>query len=498
VARLWEAARKLPGAAVVWPDGLLWLAETALARLADPEAATAAEKKQQAGLEAARRAWLTGRLGSLPGETARLQAAVAGWVAGVAAHGLAGEQGAGLQLAQLGERVELVVTGVELARGGAALLASTLSLFRGLEQPLTRSALASLGEVVVEVQRVRAELRDRRQEIAALALAAQQHAQFLILNLVQQAKKGLVSDRKYSEARLDTLSCLLLAERAMAGPATPQRLEVARVGLGLAGAGGRGGLREEEGRGLQEQLARLGRLLGLPEEAREAGSCHCLATHTDLFPLLLGELYPRRRAAALPLLLAGLQDSGRALAAALHAPPAGLLSALGARLVRLLEEEVLSPLCRDIETELRLSVHQAAGLQLDDRNPFRQAPPDLLPFLRLPALAVLGTRLHLRRRVESYLASTFYNLTTVSLANWRTYGAMRRLAESRLGLATVPDRLPPQTLEQGLDVLEMMRNIHIFTAGYNYNINTQVFVEQVLSLSFSLDAFGAECVSVDI
>ena len=35
-----------------------------------------------------------------------------------------------------------------------------------------------------------------------------------------------------------------------------------------------------------------------------------------------------------------------------------------------------------------------------------------------------------------------------------------------------------QTLEQGLDVLEMMRNIHIFTAGYNYNINTQVFVEQ--------------------
>ena len=38
-------------------------------------------------------------------------------------------------------------------------------------------------------------------------------------------------------------------------------------------------------------------------------------------------------------------------------------------------------------------------------------------------------------------------------------------------------RLPPQTLEQGLDVLEMMRNIHIFTAGYNYNINTQVFVD---------------------
>ena len=38
-------------------------------------------------------------------------------------------------------------------------------------------------------------------------------------------------------------------------------------------------------------------------------------------------------------------------------------------------------------------------------------------------------------------------------------------------------RLPPQTLEQGLDVLEMMRNIHIFTAGYNYDINTQVCID---------------------
>ena len=101
---------------------------------------------------------------------------------------------------------------------------------------------------------------------------------------------------------------------------------------------------------------------------------------------------------------------------------------------------MVAPLCREIETELRLSVHQAAGLQLDDRNPFRKPPPDLLPFLRLPALSLLGKRVHLRGRVEAYLATTFYNLTTVSLANWKTYGAMRRLAESRLQLDTVPDR----------------------------------------------------------
>jgi WASH complex subunit 7 len=34
-----------------------------------------------------------------------------------------------------------------------------------------------------------------------------------------------------------------------------------------------------------------------------------------------------------------------------------------------------------------------------------------------------------------------------------------------------------QTLDQGLDVLEIMRNIHIFVSKYNYNLNNQIFVE---------------------
>ena len=58
--------------------------------------------------------------------------------------------------------------------------------------------------------------------------------------------------------------------------------------------------------------------------------------------------------------------------------------------------------------------------------------------------------------------------------NWRTYGEMREVARLRLGLDTVEDNLPAQTVEQGLDVLEMMRNIQVFTAGYNYNMNNQV------------------------
>lgn len=56
----------------------------------------------------------------------------------------------------------------------------------------------------------------------------------------------------------------------------------------------------------------------------------------------------------------------------------------------------------------------------------------------------------------------------------QTYGEMRQLAEQKYGLELDDIHLPCQTLEQGVDVLDIMRNIHNFVASYTYNLNTQV------------------------
>jgi WASH complex subunit 7 len=80
--------------------------------------------------------------------------------------------------------------------------------------------------------------------------------------------------------------------------------------------------------------------------------------------------------------------------------------------------------------------------------------------------------------VTHYLDTTFYNLTTVALHDWKTYGDMRSLAEEKYGLVMMEPHLPSATLEQGLDVLEIMRNIHVFVANYSYNLNNQIFVER--------------------
>lgn len=68
--------------------------------------------------------------------------------------------------------------------------------------------------------------------------------------------------------------------------------------------------------------------------------------------------------------------------------------------------------------------------------------------------------------VEHYLNTTFYNLTTVALHDWKTYGEMKHMAEQKYGLKLIESHLPSQTLEQVFfcDVLSQFREPFSFTS----------------------------------
>ena len=89
--------------------------------------------------------------------------------------------------------------------------------------------------------------------------------------------------------------------------------------------------------------------------------------------------------------------------------------------------------------------------------------------------------------MEHYIDKTFYNLTTVALHDWKTYGEMKNLAQQKYHLTLTESHLPSQTLEQGLDVLEIMRNIHIFVSRFMYNLNNQVSFSLRLSIRLLSD-----------
>ena len=108
-------------------------------------------------------------------------------------------------------------------------------------------------------------------KVIDLCMKSASHAQFLILNILQQCRKSLVSDKKYSDDRVDVLSCVLIAERILAGPVTSDRLRVTRLAVSLC-SGGRFGIREEDLRGMMTQLGALDTLVNIQGAVTEACS----------------------------------------------------------------------------------------------------------------------------------------------------------------------------------------------------------------------------------
>jgi len=116
--------------------------------------------------------------------------------------------------------------------------------------------------------------------------------------------------------------------------------------------------------------------------------------------------------------------------------------------------------------------------RVDSILQIRDGTRDLSTFVGMRPLRVLGKVVDIKAKVTQYLDETFYNLTAVATNDWKTYAEMRNLAQARYGLQLTETYLPVGTLEQGLDVLEIMRNIHVFVTRFTYHLNTQIFCER--------------------
>ena len=124
-----------------------------------------------------------------------------------------------------------------------------------------------------------------------------------------------------------------------------------------------------------------------------------------------------------------------------------------------------------------------AHLQLDDRHPFKVGLRDRCRLLAAPPFQLPTRHVSVCHHCELYLERTFYNLTAVAAGAARLTHVRRdarQLARHKYGLETAKPHLLGYTLEQGqgLDVLEVMRIIHVFVAHYGYNLTNQVFVER--------------------
>jgi WASH complex subunit 7 len=146
-------------------------------------------------------------------------------------------------------------------------------------------------------------------------------------------------------------------------------------------------------------------------------------------------------------------------------------------LLRSVKHFLIKPLCREIENDLRLHVHTKHLDHMHSVNPKTENLKPIKPLLQIADVRVLGIVIEIKNEVSHYLNQNFYNLTTVALHDWRTYSDMRQLALDKYDLSLMDNFLPMGSLDQGLDVLQIMRNIHIFVNRFVYNMNLQMFIE---------------------
>ncbi|XP_035890771.1 WASH complex subunit 4 [Anopheles stephensi] len=295
-----------------------------------------------------------------------------------------------------------------------------------------------------------------------------QHQQHKIYTIVNNAKKKILREAKESKSTangalwLEKLSVIDALEKCLHGPATPNRVGLARLTIALChGSPPTSGtpllpLADDAYRRVESLLARLATFIGWEDECNRIDVA-------DRYTALLSAAAVRQQA-------------------------------LSASVV---------PMSNRIEAFIRWDFH-GKWHQIEPFDPFRDGAAGsgsdamageqnhtqklVFAFLRTRVTQEAnGKWLCTRHSVAQHLSDVFYTLSTISPSEWRIYREMRAIVDRKYGIRLVEDQLPRTTAEdrrgprghgQDDDVLALMEDFETFIGSYGYDLHGQLFIER--------------------
>jgi len=268
-----------------------------------------------------------------------------------------------------------------------------------------------------------------------------------------------------------------LIQRVLEGTVTTQRVMILRIAMSIARLDSI--LREPELEDLRNQTWKIEHLCTLGEELIRVCDCNFMYWSRELNDAYFAKVFENpERGHKLQYLVAALQDNARLLTSAQHQKADELVMGYRRQLEKSLEDKIIAPLCEEVENDLRLHIHITNSVA-HTINPVKSGGlRELARIFTLRPIRLFEKVIDMRARVSHYLDQTFYNLNTVAPHDWKTYAEMRNLAADKYGLTLTEVHLPSATLEQGLDMLEIMRSIHKFVQAFQYNLNNQNFIQR--------------------
>jgi len=144
---------------------------------------------------------------------------------------------------------------------------------------------------------------------------------------------------------------------------------------------------------------------------------------------------------------------------------------------RAFQDKIIKPICSQVEMQIRLQIHQAIIPNLAQDNPIQKRTFDSLKYIMMSDVYLFEKKISVKEEVQNYLGKVFYQMSALAPHDFKTYEHMRILAKEKFRMDLMPSYLPAQQLEQGIDILQLLRDLSKFVTKYNYNLHTQVFVE---------------------
>ncbi|CAD5123366.1 DgyrCDS11723 [Dimorphilus gyrociliatus] len=468
---IWDAYKLIPSVTLVanvswYPNEFLLLKIPDLQKIID--------KKAKLAVVTSRQNWLQNKLQTLPKEIQALRAQLSAWIVKMNNETEATQNNP--LASKLDQKYLLFTQGLVFIWLMNNLARDIINIFVNLQKSIPKQCIIQLCRLFEMIQAAKAMFHRRNMLLSQVGNHMIQHFTYIALTVLVDAKQSFVSDKKYTEQRLDVVSSIVLAENVLKGTPSKQRRDIAKLALSVACR--MRVFKEEYYPAIETALHKIKMLVELTDRIKQGSDCSYLYWHCDFLNTYFQDMFEQATAVHnIHYMFGSLSDCVLPLKSAKHVEdPNSLLKLYEKSVINYLEENLMKKVCSAIETDLRLQTH--LHLQLDDMNPFRVGLKDLSVFVRLMPIRFMDRLISIKTYVEHYLNTTFYNLTTIALHDWKTYADMKNLAYQRYNLNLIETYLPSQTLEQGLDVLEIMRNIHVFVSSYAYNLNNQIFVEK--------------------
>ena len=375
-------------------------------------------------------------------------------------------------------RASILLKGLSLAVRANYLAKSCLVFHANMQTPMNRTMVINVGKVVEMLKGIEFTLLQKDQAIMEALTHTMRGIYTDIVEAIAPLQRKLEATSRMDAARADLQSFLKILESLckVSDDLSTARQAIVMLCAQVVTSGTN--MSDKEGAKIRLLCRRACIVANFDKDIKTVCDTGFLFFHKDILAPLMQHIYDNpTQANRLQYQVAAFSDGIRVCQSIAHTEVAPYFVGYRAFLRDTIQTHIVQSLCTDIEDNLRLHVHTKTLDHLKNINPKTENITPFRPLLNANPIHVLGLIIDIRHEVKHYLDLTFYNLTTVALHDWRTYADMRSLAAEKLGLDLMNNFLPMGSLDQGLDVLQIMRNIHIFVARFTYNLNTQQFIE---------------------